>query len=219
VGASFLIHKYQLYHTNNANRIIPHRLGTKLLRNIQKINAVISNKNNPSLSTNFFGITTGIANAEIHKIIHKLNIFDQIIFQIDKDPLWFIAAIADKNNSGADVPIAKIVNQINNGDNLKNLAILTLEVTSLSAENPKRHNHTTNKIIAKIIDMVIFLIYKIFFYLIYIVLYTTKSTTTRDSRKSMYPYLLALEFYRKYPVYLNDEMELYNYLNILYIFY
>ena len=82
-----MIHKYQLYHTNSTNNTIPHRLGTKLLHNIQKINAVIINKNNQSLSTNFFGINTGTANAEIHRIIHKLKIFDQIIFHIDSDQL------------------------------------------------------------------------------------------------------------------------------------
>lgn len=87
VGASFFIHKYQLYHTNNRRSNIPHRLGTKLLRNIAKMIAVIINKNNQSLSTNFFGIITGTAKAEIHRIIHKLKIFDQIIFQIDNDQL------------------------------------------------------------------------------------------------------------------------------------
>ena len=167
VGASFFIHKYPLYHINKVSNKIPHHLGTKLLRSIQKINAVIDNRNTQSLYINFFGINTGTAKAEIHKIIHRLKIFDQIIFQIDSDQLWFIAAIADKNNSGADVPIAKIVKPINNGDNLKYLAILTLDVTSLSAENPKRHNHATNKIIAKIIDMVIFLYIKICYFLFY----------------------------------------------------
>jgi len=51
---------------------------------------------------------------------------DQIIFHIDKDQLHSIAAIHDKNNSGADVQMAKIVNQINKSDMLKCLAILTL---------------------------------------------------------------------------------------------
>ena len=151
VGASFFIHKYQLYHTNNRRSNIPHRLGTKLLRNIAKIIAVIINKNNQSLSTNFLGINTGTAKAEIHRIIHKLKMFDQIIFQIDSDQLWFIAAIAERNNSGADVHIAKIVNPINNGDSLKYFAILTLEFTNLSAENHSKNNQTINKIIARII--------------------------------------------------------------------
>ena len=101
------------------------------------------------------------------KIIHKLKIFDQIIFQIDKDPLWFIAAIPDKNNSGADVQIDKIVNQINKGDNLKNLAILTLEFTSLSAENHNKASQMINKIIARTILKITWLkntIYRLLFY-------------------------------------------------------
>ena len=87
VGASFFIHKYQLYHTNTTSSAIPHRLGTNPLRSIAKIIAVIISKNNQSLSTNFFGISTGTANAYIHNMIHKLKIFDQIIFQIDNDQL------------------------------------------------------------------------------------------------------------------------------------
>ena len=156
VGASFLIHKYPLYHISKASNNIPHRLGTKLLRSIQKIKAVIDSKNTQSLYINFFGINTGTANAEIHKMIHKLKIFDQIIFQTDNDQLWFIAAIAERNNSGADVQIAKIVKPINNGDNLKYLAILTLEFTSLSAENHNRNSQTINKIIARTISKIIY---------------------------------------------------------------
>ncbi len=52
--------------------------------------------------------------------------FDQIIFHMDSEPLHCNAAIQDKNNSGADVQIANIVNQINKSDTLKCLAILTL---------------------------------------------------------------------------------------------
>ena len=152
VGASFFIHKYPLYHTNNTSNAIPHRLGTKLLRNIANIIAVIINKNNQSLNTNFFGINTGTANADIHKIIHRLKIFDQIMFQIDNDQLWFIAAIADRNNSGADVHIAKIVSPMNSGDSLKYFAILTLEFTNLSAENQSKNNQTINNIIARTIS-------------------------------------------------------------------
>ena len=154
VGASFFIHKYQLYHISKASNNIPHRLGTKLLRSIQKIRAVIINKNNQSLKTNFFGIITGTANADIPKIIHRLKIFDQIMFHIDNDQLWFIAAIADRNNSGADVHIAKIVNPMNSGDNLKYLAILTLEFTNLSAENHNKNNQTINNIIARTISKI-----------------------------------------------------------------
>ena len=154
VGASFFIHKYQLYHISKASNNIQHRLGTKLLRNIQKIKAVIDSKKIQSLYINFFGISTGTANADIHKIIHKLKMFDQIIFQTDNDPLWFIAAIAERNNSGADVPIAKIVKPINNGDNLKYLAILTLELTNLSAENHNKNSQTINKTIARTISKI-----------------------------------------------------------------
>ena len=74
------------------------------------------------------------------------------MFQIDRDPLWFMAAIAERNNSGADVHIAKIVNPMNNGDNLKYFAILTLEFTSLSAENPNKNNQIINNIIARTIS-------------------------------------------------------------------
>ena len=71
-------------------------------------------------------MNTGAAIAETHKIIHKLNMFDQIIFHIDNDQLHCNAAIHDKNNSGADVQIARIVNQIKRSETLKCFAILTL---------------------------------------------------------------------------------------------
>lgn len=87
VGASFFIHRYPLYHTNNASSTIPHHLGTNPFRNIQKIKAVIDSKNIQSLYINFFGINIGTANAQIHKMIHKLKIFDQMMFHIDNDPL------------------------------------------------------------------------------------------------------------------------------------
>ena len=48
---------------------------------------MIISKNNQSLKTNFFGISTGTANADIPNMIHKLKIFDQMMFQIDNDPL------------------------------------------------------------------------------------------------------------------------------------
>ena len=88
--------------------------------------AVTHCKNAQSLYTNFFWITTGAAMAETHSIIHRLNMLDQIIFHMDKDQLHCTAAIHDKNNSGADVHIAKIVNQINKSEILKCFAILTL---------------------------------------------------------------------------------------------
>ena len=73
------------------------------------------------------------------------------MFHTDNDPLPFMADIADKNNSGAEVHIAKIVNHINNGDNLNILAILTLELINLSAENHSMNSHNNNTIIANTI--------------------------------------------------------------------
>ena len=64
--------------------------------------------------------------ADTPRMIHRLKIFDQIIFHIDNEPLHCTAAIHDKNNSGAEVQIANIVSQINKSDTLKCLAILTL---------------------------------------------------------------------------------------------
>lgn len=85
------------------------------------------------------------------RINHKLKIFDPTTFPTDKDQFPLSADMADRNNSGADVPIAKTVNPINNGDNLKNFAILTLELINLSAANPNNHNQSTNRIIANTI--------------------------------------------------------------------
>jgi len=62
--------------------------------------------------------------------------------------------MADKNNSGAEVPIAKIVNPMNSGDNLKILATLTLEFINLSAENQSKNNHNINIITARIIILI-----------------------------------------------------------------
>ena len=61
----------------------------------------------------------GATIADNHKMNHKLNIFDQMILPTDKDPLQLIADIPDKNSSGAEVPIARTVNQINNEETLK----------------------------------------------------------------------------------------------------
>jgi hypothetical protein len=61
-----------------------------------------------------------------------------------------MADIADKNSSGAEVHIAKIVNPINSGDSLKILATLTLELINLSAENHSKNNHINNVITAQI---------------------------------------------------------------------
>ena len=120
-------------------------------RSIQKIRAVTANKKAQSLYTNFFWIKTGTAIAEIPRIIHKLNMFDQIIFHIDNEPLHSTAAIHDRNNSGADVQIARIVNQISKSDTLKCFAILTLVLIRWFAEKTNKYNQSINVIIAKII--------------------------------------------------------------------
>jgi len=86
---------------------------------------------------------------------HKLNMFDHTIFHTDNDPLQFIADIADKNNSGADVPIARMVSPMNKGDNLNILATLTLELINLSAENHNKNNHNNSTIIARTIFLYI----------------------------------------------------------------
>ena len=88
-------------------------------------------------------------------INHKLNILDHTIFHTDRDPLQFIADIADKNSSGADVHIAKIVNPMNSGDSLNILATLTLELINLSAENHNKNNHNNSTIIARTIFLYI----------------------------------------------------------------
>ena len=98
--------------------------------------------------------------AETHKIIHKLKIFDQMIFHIDNDPLHCKAAIHDKNSSGADVPIAKIVNQISKSDTLKCFAILTLVLIRWFDEKTRKYKPTINTIMARSI----FLFYSKFSY-------------------------------------------------------
>ena len=115
-----------------------------------KIKAVTARRNVQSLYTNFFWINTGAARADTHKIIHKLNIFDHIIFHIDNDPLHCTAAIHDKNSSGADVQIANIVNQINKSDTLKCFAILTLVFIRWFAEKTRKYSQTINTIMANI---------------------------------------------------------------------
>jgi hypothetical protein len=84
-------------------------------------------------------------------INHKLNMFDHITFHTDKEPLPLIAAIADKNNSGADVPKASTVRPINNAETFKCFAILTLELIRWLAANQSKNNHITSKINADII--------------------------------------------------------------------
>ncbi len=95
--------------------------------------------------------------AEIHRIIHKLKIFDHIIFHIDKDQFHWTAAIHDKNNSGADVHIAKIVNQISKSDTLKCFAILTLVFIRWFAENTSKYSQIINTIIARIIKLSLYI--------------------------------------------------------------
>ena len=87
---------------------------------------------------------------------HKLNIFDQIIFPTDKDPLPLRADIPDKNNSGADVPIAKTVNQINNEETLKYWAILTLVLIKWFAAYHSRANQIIRTIQANIILFILY---------------------------------------------------------------
>ena len=88
-------------------------------------------------------------------INQRLKIFDHITFHTDKDQLPLIAAIADKNNSGADVPKANTVRPMNNADTLKYLAILTLELIKWLAANQSRNNPIASRINADI------MIYKI----------------------------------------------------------
>gem|GEM_PF-1529229 len=89
---------------------------------------MINNKKNQSLYTNFFCINIGAIIALSHNINQRLKMFDHITFQTESAPLQFTAAIADKNNSGADVHAAIIVSQINSADTLKYFATLTLEL-------------------------------------------------------------------------------------------
>ena len=86
-----------------------------------------------------------------HKMNHKLNIFDQMILPTDKDQLQFRADIPDKNNSGADVHIAKTVNQINSDETLKYLAILTLVLIKWFAAYQSNANQIIRTIHANII--------------------------------------------------------------------
>ena len=88
----------------------------------------------------------GATIADNHKMNHKLNIFDQIILPTDKDQLPLRADIPDKNNSGADVPIASTVNQINKEDTLKYWAILTLVLIKWFAAYHSKANQIINTI-------------------------------------------------------------------------
>ena len=79
---------------------------------------------------------------------------DHIIFHIEIAPLHCKAAVADTNNSGAEVPIANIVNQIKTSETLKCLAILTHTLIRWSAENTKKNNPANNTIIAATITRI-----------------------------------------------------------------
>lgn len=84
-------------------------------------------------------------------MIQRLNMFDQITFHIERDQLHCTAAIHERNNSGAEVQIAKIVNQIKRSDTLKCFAILTLVLIRWFAENISKYNQTISTITARII--------------------------------------------------------------------
>lgn len=148
VGVSFFMIKYQLYQTNSSNRTAHSQNVTFWSRSIQNINAVVARRNIPSLYTSFFCIKTGIEIADTPRIIHKLKIFEPIIFQIDIAQFHCNAAVHDTNSSGADVHIAKIVNQINKSDTWKCFAILTQVLIKWSAENTKKNNQASKIIIA-----------------------------------------------------------------------
>ena len=160
VGDSFFIIKHALYHTSKVSKVTHSHKDTCWSHSIINIIAVTHNRKSQSLYTNFFCINTGVAMAEIHRIIHKLNIFDHMIFQIDSDQLHWTAAIHDKNNSGAEVQMASIVNHINKSDTLKCLAILTLVFIKWFAEKTNKYKPTISVIIANIIHFI--LIIKLF---------------------------------------------------------
>ena len=149
---SFLIHRYQLYQTNNASNVAHSHQVTVWSHKKINNNVVTHIKKNQSLLTIFFFIKIGATIALSHRMNHRLKIFDPTTFPTDNDQFPLSADIADKNNSGAEVHIAKIVNPINSGDNLKNFAILTLELINLSAANPNSNNQTNNNIIANAIS-------------------------------------------------------------------
>lgn len=152
---SCLIHKYQLYHTSSANKIAHSRHITCWSHKKHSNRQVINTRKNQSLRTSFFWIKIGATIALSPRMNHRLNMFDQTIFQTDIDQFPLSADIAERNSSGADVQIARMVKPINNGDNLKNLAILTLELISLSAANHSNAKPATRIKMAS--TMVVFL--------------------------------------------------------------
>lgn len=113
---------------------------------------MINNKKIQSLYTNFLDISIGVIIALSHNINQRLKMFDHITFQTESAPFQFKAAIADKNNSGADVHAAIIVSQINSADTLKYFATLTLELIKWFAANHSISNQTINRINAPIMS-------------------------------------------------------------------
>ena len=73
---------------------------------------------------------------------------DPITFQTDNDQLQFSAAIHERNNSGADVPIASTVSPIRSADTLKYCAILTLVLIRWLAEYQSNVSQIISRIIA-----------------------------------------------------------------------
>lgn len=146
VGTSLFIRKYTLYHIKSQINTSHSRQRTLWSQSIRVISAVINKRKNQSLYTNFFVISIGVIMALNPNMNHKLNMFDHITFHTDREPLPLIAAIADKNNSGADVPKASTVRPMNNADILKYLAILTLELIKWLAANQSKNNHIASRI-------------------------------------------------------------------------
>ena len=91
----------------------------------------------------------GATIAESPRINHRLKIFDPITFHTDNDQLQLIAAIHERNNSGADVPIARTVSPIRSADTLKYCAILTLVLIRWLAEYQSKISQIMSKTIAK----------------------------------------------------------------------
>ena len=109
----------------------------------------MNTKNAQSLYTSFFWIRIGATIAESHRMNHRLKILDPITFQTDNDQLQLIAAIHERNNSGADVPIARTVSPIRSADTLKYCAILTLVLIRWLAEYQSKISQIMSKTIAK----------------------------------------------------------------------
>ena len=93
----------------------------------------------------------GATIADNPRINQRLNILEPITLPTDNDQLQFNAAIQERNNSGAEVPIARIVSPISNADTLKYCATLTEVLIRWFAENHKKNSQRINRMIAKII--------------------------------------------------------------------